>query len=432
MANWGKKGLGWRRKVLLAALALSLLLVAPFDNLNLTPTRALAWTHLFSLVEWEVANLPRKWTHLLREALPGRGSSRAERLASVDEYLKLARLEKKARDRVEGQALRGSGAVVRSPARDKAAVAAAQENFEDFARAKEQIRPEAEEAIEAELSAVLADLGFDSRIGLLFPPVDVRFEEPPTVLITSPRDRIELLEAVLLSPDIRPLDRDRIETRVLEEVGLSAFVDDLGGLATYPTLVSDLDTRRSVLQTAAHEWLHAYLFFRPFGYNFRRSEEMFTLNETVADVAGRELGDLTFARMGGDLGVSPGRYLPPEERDPFFTREMRETRRHVDELLAEGDVEGAERYMKERWWFFRLGGYSLRKLNQAYFAFRGRYAEGPASVSPIGDQVRELRELLPDVGSFIKAVSPAASYAEFLDLLEQLRAERSAAATSAR
>ena len=107
----------------------------------------------------------------------------------------------------------------------------------------------------------------------------------------------------------------------------------------------------------------------------------------------------------------------------MFTREMRETRRTVEELLAEGKVVEAEKYMNERWWDFRLAGYGVRKLNQAYLAFRGRYAEGPASVSPIGDQVNEMRDYHTDVGSFIKTVAKLSNYQEFLDALERFRAQ---------
>ena len=163
---------------------------------------------------------------------------------------------------------------------------------------------------------------------------------------------------------------------------LSALVDNLAGLSTYPTLVSDFGQLRSVCRTAAHEWLHAYLFIRPLGQNFRGSEEMFTLNETVADIAGRELGDLAFERMGGDLAESASRYVSVEEAYPFFTQTLRETRARAGELLDEGKVEEAEEHMKQQWWKLRLHGFGIRKLNQAFFAFRGRYAEGPASISP--------------------------------------------------
>ena len=413
---------GWRGRVLLALLLVALLLVR-VDTLSLTPARAVASAHLFSLAQWEATNFPRKWLHLLWEVLPGRNPSREERLALLDEYLLLAHLVDKEEDRLEGLHL-GSGAMLASSAITKKQAAASREYLNELLKAKEKLRARAEETMEAELSTVVVEEGLGSRIGVLFPPVDIRLDQPPTMLVTSPRDRIQLLEAVMLTPDLPVLERDRLEKAILKDYNVSALVDNLAGLSTYPSLVSDLDTLRTVLQTAAHEWLHAYFFFRPLGQHFWSSEEMSTLNETAADLAGRELGDMAFAGMGGDLSVSSSRYLSGEERDPVFTREMRKTRLRVDELLAQGKIEEAEQYMKERWWFLRLGGYRLRKLNQAYFAFRGRYGEGPASVSPIGDQIKELRGLLPDVGSFIKTISSVSSHQQFLDLLERLRPQR--------
>ena len=125
--------------------------------------------------------------------------------------------------------------------------------------------------------------------------------------------------------------------------------------------------------------------------------------------------------MGGDLSISSSRYGAAEDRDPNFTREMRNARREAESLLAEGKVEDAEELIKERWWFLALRGYGLRKLNQAYFAFRGTYAESPASLSPIGDELDELRSFLPDVGSFIRTVSGFGNHQELLQALEELR-----------
>ena len=95
----------------------------------------------------------------------------------------------------------------------------------------------------------------------------------------------------------------------------------------------------------------------------------------------------------------------------------------VEELLDEGRVDEAEEYMKERWWRLRLGGYGVRKLNQAFFAFHGVYASSAASISPIGGQLEEMRSLVPSMGSFIKTLSRVSTYAEFLELLEGLRAD---------
>lgn len=75
--------------------------------------------------------------------------------------------------------------------------------------------------------------------------------------------------------------------------------------------------------------------------------------------------------------------------------------------------------MKQRWWRLRLAGYNIRKLNQAYFAFRGTYASNPASVSPINEQMQEMRRLSPSLRAFITTISGVSSYSRFL---EELRA----------
>ena len=330
----------------------------------------------------------------------------------------------KEEDRIEGvlirqSATRGSGTAAKE-------VAPTRDYLDEVSAQRRRLRARAEEAVEAELSSLLAELGFESRIGLIFPPVDLKFEDPPTLLIVSPRDELRVVGSVLLDSDIKGVERDAIEQQIFREQDVSALVDDLAGLATYPTIVSDLYTIRTVLRTAAHEWLHAYFFFRPLGQNLRRNDTMFTLNETAADIAGRELGDKVFERMGGDLSVSSSRYAPEEDRFPDFTRVMRETRIRVEELLREGKIEEAEKYMREQQWFLRLRGFGLRKLNQAYLAFRGRYAESPASVSPLGEELNELLALLPSVGDFIREISHVSSGAEFTELLERVRGEAGA------
>ena len=393
------------------------LLVVRVDTLHLSPATSVASAHTFSLVRWEATNFLSKWANLLMEMLPGRKPSRNRRLALIDEYLELARLEQKEKDRLEGPRLRrgAPGGIA------KQAALLSPDYLNELTKAKKKLRAGAEEAIEAELSAVLIEQGLGRHLGWLLPPVDLRFGQPPTMLITSPRERLQRIETLLLQPELDGFEMDRLEKEILERHNVSGLVVNLAGLSTYPTLVSDVHPLRTVLQTAAHEWLHAYFFLRPFGQRYRTSQEMFTLNETASDMAGRELGDMAFARMAGDLSISSRRYMSPEERDPTFTLEMRETRVKVEELLGLGKVEEAEQYMKERWWRLRLGGYGLRKLNQAYFAFHGTYAEDPASLSPVGDQLEELRSLVPDVEAFVKTISRVSSYQEFLDLLERLK-----------
>ena len=50
-------------------------------------------------------------------------------------------------------------------------------------------------------------------------------------------------------------------------------------------------------------------------------------------------------------------------------------------------------------------GFGIRRLNQAYFAFYGSYAEGPAGSSPLAGRVRSLREASPVSGAFLQAIA---------------------------
>ena len=415
----GMKGMRRRLRVRRRAayLLLSALLLAPSgDRLHITPARDAASDYVFSLVQWHAANFFDKWVHLAWEATVGGEVRREERIEIVHDYLQTSLLREKEERQMEGRIARTGGeraAKVERISRDVL------DELRDRQRA---LRPRAEEAVESELSAVLKDEGFGWRGPLLFPPVDIKFARMPTMIVTSRRDKIERLDRLLLQPDLEHIKRGELEDTLLGEYGLSAFVGDLAGLSTYPTLVTDTDSLRSIMRTAAHEWLHVYWFFRPFGQSFWSSSEMGTLNETAADIAGRELGDAAFARMGGDLEDNARRYQPQEERDIRFTEMMRETRGRTEELLAEGRVLEAEEYMKERWWRLRLGGYGIRKLNQAYFAFYGIYGESASSVSPIGDQMAEFRSYFRSVGEFVRVLSGVSSYGEFLKLLAVERA----------
>ena len=92
-------------------------------------------------------------------------------------------------------------------------------------------------------------------------------------------------------------------------------------------------------------------------------------------------------------------------------------------MLRNNEIQEAEKYMKKRWWELSLAGYNLRKINQAYFALYGIYAESAGSISPIGDQLREFRALVPSTGDFVKEISQISSYSEFLAELKQKKSK---------
>ena len=87
-----------------------------------------------------------------------------------------------------------------------------------------------------------------------------------------------------------------------------------------------------------------------------------------------------------------------------FRKEMRHTRQVVDLFLKYGRVDDAEEYMQIRRQLFEENGYHIRKLNQAYFAFHGSYGTGAAATSPIGPKLQRLRELSPDLRTFLETV----------------------------
>jgi len=104
---------------------------------------------------------------------------------------------------------------------------------------------------------------------------------------------------------------------------------------------------------------------------------------------------------------------PPGGKSEFdFDREMREIRKAVDEYLDKGEVEQAETFMAEKREYLASKGYHIRKLNQAYFAFYGAYADSPTSISPIGDEVKQLRDQSASLKEFLDTVSSITSREE--------------------
>jgi hypothetical protein len=107
---------------------------------------------------------------------------------------------------------------------------------------------------------------------------------------------------------------------------------------------------------------------------------------------------------------------PPAGFD--FNREMRELRLAVDELLANGEIERAEELMEERRQYLASKGYYIRKINQAYFAFYGTYADEPTSVSPIGIEMGELRKQSTSLREFLNTSAAMTSREDLIDSLK--------------
>ncbi len=334
---------------------------------------------------------------------------------AIDEYFETtARLRE-----AEGRAAR----LLATRLADDAELLEALEEQETIERELEEIRERATLALRGLTMSALREAGLLSDPPVLgeivFPPVSFVMEELPKALVVSPRDRIDITESLPLRPDISIDEILRLEESMTKR-DLSAVVVNIGGMGTYPALVKSTSTRDSTVRTILHEWVHHYLFFHPLGQRYAAGGEMTTINETVANMVAAET-----AAMALDQPLPVFRTPePPSEphRDPGvfdFGAYMRETRVEAERLLTEGLFDEAEAYMEARRVHLNeTHGYVIRKINQAYFAFHGSYADSPAggTVSPIYGQLIEVRNQSGSVAEFVRTVREIESASE----LEQL------------
>jgi hypothetical protein len=76
--------------------------------------------------------------------------------------------------------------------------------------------------------------------------------------------------------------------------------------------------------------------------------------------------------------------------------------------------------MEQRRQVFWANGYPIRKLNQAYFAFYGAYADvpgGAAGEDPVGPAVRTLRAQSSSLAAFLKTIAQMSSFHQLQDAL---------------
>jgi hypothetical protein len=97
---------------------------------------------------------------------------------------------------------------------------------------------------------------------------------------------------------------------------------------------------------------------------------------------------------------------------------MREIRITVDKYLAQGEIEEAEAFMEQKRLYLASKGYYIRKLNQAYFAIYGTYADSPTSVSPIGIELRTLRDKSDSLEDFLDTVALMTNRSELIDSIK--------------
>jgi hypothetical protein len=295
---------------------------------------------------------------------------------------------------------------------------------DELSRHQQDLAPFAESVIQEQVGSVAAELGLTTG-GQPIPSVLYRVSSLPLALIISPRDKIQQDANLSLLSDLTVNQREHLETEVDEHLNMSSLIVPVGGIGAYPTMVMRTSDLRWLVEVVAHEWTHNFLTLRPLGIRYDTTPELRTMNETTASISGKEIGQRIIEKYYPEMIAQnqpaiglinhPGRRPDPGDfRQPFdYRKEMHETRVTVDQFLSEGKIEEAENYMETRRQIFWENGYTLRKLNQAYFAFYGAYADipgGAAGEDPVGPAVRALRERSDSLSEFLYRIAWMTSF----------------------
>jgi hypothetical protein len=298
------------------------------------------------------------------------------------------------------------------PTLDDTARAAAAVQLDAYYDERADIENSVERIIEGRLTDAIKDARLTRQIGreIVWPPVAIEFEDPPAVLVRSPREVIRNDSERLLDGDL-PIERvRRIEENAERDGETSALVVRIGAIATYPAIIPFTANYQDALDRSAHEWMHHYLSFAPLGRRYQQGGDVTTLNETVANMFGREMG-CRIVECDVNVRASAGDAAPPRQEFDF-TSEMRGLRQEVEDLLQQGLIDDAELLMEDRRRYFAEQGYYIRRINQAYFAFHGSYADTPGSIDPIGPKLQELRADSDTLEQFIETAREFRSAAD--------------------
>jgi hypothetical protein len=314
---------------------------------------------------------------------------------------------------------------VKDPAKASAAL---QAELAGLYERQRQLDPFAESILQEQVAATLSKLGLTSG-GQPIPPVLFHMTPLPYNLVISPRSKIEEETSISLIPDLSVDQQVNLESHVDKQLDVSSLVVPVGGIGTYPTMVERTTALDWLSDTISHEWTHNWLTWHPLGLNYDTRPEVRTMNETTANIVGGEVGKALLGYYYPELAA---KYVASAQTASFSTNpvsagfdfrvEMHTTRVHVDALLTAGKITEAENYMNERRQLFWNNGYPIRKLNQAYFAFYGAYADvpgGAAGEDPVGPAVRALRAQSGSLLDFLEKIAQMSSFKQLQDALAQ-------------
>ncbi|MSQ32366.1 MAG: hypothetical protein EXR59_03895 [Dehalococcoidia bacterium] len=416
---FGSYYIGDRRKKqeIIAASLFSLSIVSLLSPLYLhrssSPVNKVVESYKYNIPEWEISHASRQLLQRMTHPFSRPDPTSADSIAKLKAFFDLNRQISSTKAQLATAEARGQATDI-STSQDSLRVLSSKQDMQKFEAELILERLVAQEALKEGMTRGFLGMRF------MWPPVGLSIENRPTILAVSPRDHIQLDMSALLKSGVSRDTRESIEGGIAS-LDLSGLVIGIGGVATYPAILPDDGDLESALEISAHEWLHHYLFFHQLGRNYYASGQMTSINETVANMWGKEIGTRLycqyFTKCAPEVAPPPIIVPPPPATSPSnvfdFNREMRSIRLKVDEMLKQGKIEQAEAYMEDRRKFLVENNYIIRKLNQAYFAFYGSYGDEPSVVSPIGDQLRIIRLENGTVGDFIRQVQVIGNVEEF-------------------
>ncbi len=366
--------------------------------------RSIVKPYRFSIVKWESRTIPQE----VKRWIFGRYEKVDDEVRTVAEYFSLVERIKSLKSGIEAVNVgRGQGDL-----------ASLETELNKAEEQKKALEGTVGRIVAGQIKEILAQQGiFNPIVGskVHFPPLNFKLERPPYLLVISPRGRIESMREITLQQNLGRQRIEDIEAEV-DALGVSSLAVELGGFGgTYPTFVIDNASLRFTIDTAAEEWIHQYLTFKPLGFRYlldlagvSRNYEIATITETAASMVSKEIGSMVYEKYYPQHGSDDNQKR--ETKSGFdFNREMREIRKAVDIYLAQGEIEPAEEFMEQKRQYLASKGYYIRKLNQAYFAFYGTYADSPTSISPIGIELKELRSQSVSLKDFLDTVAAMTS-----------------------
>ena len=364
-----------------------------------------------SLLLWELQYLPQKFFYSISEFIfpfENKKVSKNDPIEIIQNYIKINDQIRKHNNEYEYATIKGN---------DFKSNAEKEKIIQQYINELEQNQLITENALEEIVSNAIQEFKISILPNTVFPPVLISIEPPPSLLILSPRDQIKLEKTILLKSDNSIPQRYKIEDTIENLENKSVLISDIGGLSTFPATVK-VRSLESTLSTTAHEWFHNYMIFKPLGRGYFNDDKLRTINETAANIFGDEIAKYILDIEKNAVLKNPITAEPCNKPDFCFGLEMNETRSTAEEYLNQGDISKAEKYMEDRQKLFLDEGYIIRKLNQAYFAFHGIYADSPSSKSTVFEELTYLRNQSKSLADFIKKIENISNENDYQKLIK--------------